>query len=280
MTAERAVMTLPTAEDDIVAERRARSRRAWSNRGMRLGAVALALLVWEIAGHFTPRLFLQPFHETVRAFGELALEGPLLTATLSSLWVLTAGLAISVVLGVVLGLAMGRYKRAQWALEPYVNGLYATPTVALLPLLTLWMGLYAAPKIAIVVLIAVFPIIKNTHVGVTTVSHELLEPAASMGASELQTFTRVIMPATVPYIMTGLRLGVGRGIVGVVVGEFFTAQSGLGGLLVRYASSFKTAEMFVPIIVLVAIGYGLTALTAWGQRRLAPWKETDRDQGL
>jgi NitT/TauT family transport system permease protein len=101
-----------------------------------------------------------------------------------------------------------------------------------------------------------------------------------MGASELQMFTRVIMPATVPFIMTGLRLGVGRGVVGVVVGEFFTAQTGLGGLLVRYASSFKTAEMFVPIIVLVAIGYGLTALVAWGQQRLAPWKETERDQGL
>lgn len=268
------------ADLDVVAEQHQRRRRAWTNRGIRLSAITVALLAWEIGGHFTPRIFLQPFHETVRAFGELALNGPLLTATLQSLWVLLAGLGISVVLGVVLGLTMGRYKRVQWALEPYVNGLYATPTVALLPLLTLWMGLYAAPKIAIVVLIAIFPVIKNTFAGVSTVGQEFLEPAASMGASELQMFTRIIMPATVPFIMTGLRLGVGRGVVGVVVGEFFTAQSGLGGLLVRYASSFKTAEMFVPIVVLVAIGYGLTALIAWGQRRLAPWKETERDQGF
>lgn len=274
-------LALPAAPDLTVAgERRSRRRRTWSNRGLRLFAIAMALAAWEIAGHFTPPVFLQPFSETVRSFWTLTADGPLVPATLASLWVLVLGLAISVVLGVVLGLAMGRYKRVQWALEPYVNGLYATPTIALLPLLTLWMGLYVAPKVAIVVLIAIFPIIKNTFAGVTTVSHELLEPAASMSASELQTFTRVIMPATVPFIMTGLRLGVGRGIVGVVVGEFFTAQTGLGGLLVRYASSFKTADMFVPIIVLVVIGYSLTAFVVWAQRRLAPWKETERDPGL
>jgi NitT/TauT family transport system permease protein len=90
----------------------------------------------------------------------------------------------------------------------------------------------------------------------------------------------VIAPATIPFIMSGLRLGVGRGIVGLVVAEFFTAQGGLGGLIVRYASSFKTAEMFVPIIVLIAIGYSLTAFVTWSQHRLAPWKATDTDIGM
>ena len=161
-----------------------------------------------------------------------------------------------------LGLLMGRYVRLDWALSPYVNGLYATPTVALLPVLSLWLGLYFAPKVAIVVLLAIFPIIKNTHAGVATVGPELLEPAISMQASELQIARYVIVPAIVPFVMAGLRLSVGRGIVGLVVGEFFTAQTGLGGLLIRYASNFRTAEMFVPIFVLVAIGYGLTALVA------------------
>ena len=152
-------------------------------------------------------------------------------------------------------------------LTPYVNGLYATPTVALLPVLSLWLGLYAGPKIAIVVLLAIFPIIKNTYAGVVTLGQELLEPAVSMGASELQISRLVIAPAIVPFVMAGFRLAIGRGIVGLVVGEFFTAQTGLGGLLVRYASSFQTAEMFVPIIVLVAIGYGLTSLVALLQQR-------------
>lgn len=102
----------------------------------------------------------------------------------------------------------------------------------------------------------------------------------SMRASEFQIARLIIAPAIVPFIMAGLRLSVGRGIVGLVVGEFFTAQTGLGGLLVRYASSFRTAEVFVPIILLVAVGYALTSLVAVLQRGLAPWKETERDQGL
>lgn len=263
------------------ALREAAARRATRRRALaiRVGSIALLLLAWEIAGFYMPRIFLAPLHDTVLAFGRLTLDGTLPAATLSSLGVLLAGLALSVVLGVALGLAMGRYRRVDWMLAPYVNGLYATPTVALLPVLSLWLGLYVAPKVAIVVLLAIFPIIKNTHAGVVTVGQELLEPAASMGASELQVSRLVIAPAIVPYIMAGLRLSVGRGIVGLVVGEFFTAQTGLGGVLVRYASSFQTAEMFVPIFVMVALGYGLTTLVAVLERRVAPWKETERDRG-
>jgi NitT/TauT family transport system permease protein len=264
------------------ARREADARRATRRRmlSLRAASVALLLLAWEISGWYMPRIFLAPLHETLLAFVTLTRDGTLVTATLSSLGVLLAGLAISVVLGVVFGLVMGRYRRVDWMLAPYVNGLYATPTVALLPLLSLWLGLYFAPKVAIVVLLAIFPIIKNTYAGVVTVGQELLEPAVSMGASELQISRQVIAPAIVPFIMAGLRLAVGRGVVGLVVGEFFTAQTGLGGVLVRYASSFKTAEMFVPIIILVAIGYSLTTLVVLLQKRLAPWKETERDQGV
>jgi ABC-type nitrate/sulfonate/bicarbonate transport system permease component len=236
--------------------------------------------VWEIGALFTSRIFLSPFHETVAAFWRLGKDGSLLTATLNSMWVLMIGLAISVVFGVLLGVLMGRYARVNWALSPYVNGLYAAPTIAFLPVLSLWFGLYAAPKVAIVVLLAIFPILKNTYAGVLTVGTELLEPANSMRASEFQIARQVISPAIVPFVMAGLRLAIGRGIVGLVVGEFFTAQTGLGGMLVRYASSFRTAEMFVPIIVMVAVGYGLTSLVVILQRRVAPWKETERDQGL
>jgi NitT/TauT family transport system permease protein len=263
-------------------QREADARRAARRRvlGIRAASIAVLLLAWEIGGWYMPRIFLAPFHQTLLAFVALTRDGTLVTATLSSLGVLLAGLGLSVVLGVLLGLVMGRYRRVDWMLTPYVNGLYATPTVALLPVLSLWLGLYFAPKVAIVVLLAIFPIIKNTYAGVVTVGQELLEPALSMGASELQISRHVIAPAIVPFIMAGLRLAVGRGVVGVVVGEFFTAQTGLGGVLVKHASSFKTAEMFVPIIVLVAIGYGLTTLVMLLQKRVAPWKETERDQGV
>ena len=263
------------------AIREADVRRRANRRDLAIRVVSIAslLLVWEICGMFTSRIFLSPFHETVAAFWRLCGDGTLFRATWTSLSVLVAGLAVSVGLGVPLGVLMGRYVRLNWALSPYINGLYATPTVAFLPLLSLWLGLYVAPKIAIVILLAIFPIIKNTYAGVTTVGHELLEPANSMQASEIQIARHVIAPAIVPFVMVGLRLSIGRGIVGLVVGEFFTAQTGLGGLLIRYASSFRTAEMFVPIFVLVALGYGLTALVVVLQGRIAPWKETERDLG-
>jgi ABC-type nitrate/sulfonate/bicarbonate transport system permease component len=270
-----------TASLALAAAHEAALRRNVRHRNLaiRAASVAALLLLWEICGLFTPRIFLQPFHATVAALPKMLGDGTLLTATWASLSVLLTGLAISVLLGMPLGLLMGRYVRFDWALSPYVNGLYATPTVALLPVLSLWLGLYFAPKVAIVVLLAIFPIIKNTHAGAATVGPELLEAAMSMQASELQIARYVIVPAIVPFVMAGLRLSVGRGIVGLVVGEFFTAQTGLGGLLIRYASNFRTAEMFVPMFVLVAIGYGLTALVAMLQRRIAPWKETDRDVG-
>jgi NitT/TauT family transport system permease protein len=237
-------------------------------------------VVWEIVGLLVPPIFLAPFHRSVIAAYGMVADGSLLRGTLSSLSVLLLGLAISVVVGVPVGLMMGRYRTVRWMFEPYVNGLYSTPTVAFLPLITLWLGLYLSSKVAIVVLIAIFPLLKNAWAGVATVGHEYIEPIESMRGSELQIFYKVMLPATLPFIMAGLRLSIGRGIVGVVVGEFFTAQTGLGGMVVTYASQFRTAEMFVPIIVLVAIGMALTEGVKWLHVRLAPWKESERDQGL
>lgn len=269
--------TVATSPDKAVrTEVQAKRRR---NQLIRLSGILGFLLLWEIVGWLTPPIFLAPFHQTVIAFVRLTLDGTLIAAASSSIAILLVGLALSGVLGVVVGLVMGRYRRARWILEPYVNGLYATPTIAFLPLLMLWLGLFAAPKIAIVVLIAVFPVIKNTFAGVGTVGQEMLEPAVSMKASELQIFTKVIMPATMPFIMAGMRLAVGRAVVGVVVAEFFTAQSGLGGMLVEAASTFKTAEMFVPVIALLIIGVSLTGLVDWAYARIAPWKESERDRG-
>jgi ABC-type nitrate/sulfonate/bicarbonate transport system permease component len=266
--------------DAAVLEAAIRRTTRRRNLAIRITSISLLLIGWELGGLYTSRIFLAPFHETLVAFVRLTRDGTLVMATLNSLEVLTAGLLLSAVIGAAVGLLMGRYRWIDWMLSPYINGLYATPTVALLPVLSLWLGLYVAPKIAIVVLLAVFPIIKNTHAGVATLGQELLEPAVSMDASELQISRFVIAPAISPFVMAGFRLAIGRGIVGLVVGEFFTAQTGLGGLLVRYASNFKTAEMFAPIIVLVAIGYGLTSLVVVLQKRLTPWKESERDQGV
>lgn len=266
-----------TSAELVMAAQRRRRRR---DLGVRIASLAVILTTWEAVGLLVPPIFVAPFHRTVVAAVTMMADGTLLRATLSSLSVLLIGLAISVVLGVFIGMAMGRYRRVRWILEPYVNGLYSTPTVAFLPIVTFWLGLYLSSKVVIVVLVAIFPILKNTLAGVQKVDGDFLEPAESMQASEPQIFIKVILPATVPFVVAGIQLSIGRGIVGVVVAEFFTAQTGLGGMVVAYASQFRTAEMFVPIVVLVAIGVVLTAAVRFLQTTLAPWKESERDQGL
>jgi ABC-type nitrate/sulfonate/bicarbonate transport system permease component len=204
-------MSVALALADALGGRTAARR----NLAIRLASILFILVIWEIVGLLVPPIFLAPFHQTVIAFFELTADGSLPRATLATLAVLFLGLSIAIILGVAVGLLMGRYRTVRWVLEPYVNGLYSTPTVAFLPLVTFWLGLYLAPKIAIVVLIAIFPVLKNTSAGVATVGADYLEPAESMRASELALFIKVIMPATLPFIMAGVRLAIGRGVVGV-----------------------------------------------------------------
>src|SRR5262245_21382336 len=133
---------------------------------LRLGSVSLLLLAWEIIGLFVSPLFLSPLHETIIALWTLTADGTLLKAAASSLTVLLVGLSVAAVFGTTLGLAIGRHRKLRIVLEPYINGLYATPTIAFLPMLMAWFGLFMLPKIAIVVLLAIFPILKNTLAGV------------------------------------------------------------------------------------------------------------------
>jgi ABC-type nitrate/sulfonate/bicarbonate transport system permease component len=251
-----------------------------SGRSIRMSSIALLLVLWEIMGLHLPPLFLSPFHATVVELWRLTADGTLVKATISSMQVLFAGLALSVLIGLVIGLILGRYRTLRVIFEPYINTLYATPMIAFLPLVTAWLGLFYAPKVVVVVLMAVFPILKNTLAGVANVSKELLEPAESMSASELQIFRKVIIPASLPFVLAGLRLSIGKGIVGVVVAEFLTAQTGLGGLVTQYAGDFQTAKMFAPVIIIVTIGVLLTGAMKWLQGWLTPWKETERDGGV
>jgi NitT/TauT family transport system permease protein len=128
----------------------------------------------------------------------------------------------------------------------------------------------------VVVLLAIFPVLINTASGVRNVPPALIDVGTGFAASEWQVFTKVILPASLPYTMTGLRLGVGRAIIGMVVAEFFTAITGLGALVVKYGNQFDTASMLVPVLVLMVLGVGLTAGLRQAEARIAPWKETER----
>jgi NitT/TauT family transport system permease protein len=146
------------------------------------------------------------------------------------------------------------------------------PLVAFVPLLVLWFGLGFMVKAAIVFLMSVFPICINTWLGVKAVPKTLIEVGRSLVAPNSVIIRRIVLPATLPYIMTGIKLAVGRAVVAMVIAEFFTAISGLGGIIINSANNFDTATMFVPIFVLMFLATLLNGLVSIIERRVAPWQ--------
>jgi NitT/TauT family transport system permease protein len=198
-----------------------------------------------------------------------------------SLQPFAVGYGLAILLGVPLGLLIGRYRVAEAALGIYVTAGYAMPLVALVPLLVLWLGLGFAVKAAVVFLMSVFPVCINTWLGVTAVPRSLIDVGKSFVAPDTVILRRIILPATLPYIMAGIRLAVGRAVVAMVIAEFFTSLSGLGAIIQTAANSFDTATMFVPIVVLMVMAVGLTGLIGLVERRIAPWQAeiAGRDRG-
>jgi NitT/TauT family transport system permease protein len=243
---------------------------------VRISSVALTLIAWEIYGRQVDPVFLSYPTAILAALPAMLASGELLRALWSSLQGLVVGLTLAVVFGTALGLLMGRYRLVDQLLEVQINALYATPNVALVPLVILWFGLGIAAKIFIVFLAAFFPIIVNTYAGVRNVGRGMVEIALAEGANELQIFTKIVLPAALPFILTGIRLAMGRAVVGMVVAELFTAVAGLGGAIVVYGNAFATDKLFVVIILLALIGLALTESVRWSERWLAPWKETER----
>ena len=243
-------------------------------------SVAVALVIWEIVGrNINPIFFSYPSAIAV-AFWHLTVSGQLWGALSSSLRSFVAGYALAIVIGVPLGLLIGRFRTAEAALGIYVTAGYAMPLVALVPLLMLWLGLGVAVKIAVVFLMSVFPICINTWLGVTVVPKTLIEVGKSFVASDMVVLRRIILPATLPYIMAGIRLAVGRAVVGMVIAEFFTTITGLGAVIINSANNYDTATMFVPIIILMLMAIGLNSLIGWVEHKVAPWQAeiTGRDR--
>ena len=185
---------------------------------------------------------------------------------------LGVGLALAIVAGVALGLAIGRSSVVEALLEVPLDALNAMPIVALVPVLVLWVGFGPPAKVVIVFLFSVFAIVINTARGVREVDPELIEVARSFMAREVGLWKDVVLPSALPYIVAGVRLAVGRALVGVVIAEFYTSIAGLGYLIVSYANTFQTAKVFVPVVVLMALGVALTRFVQLLEDRLAPWQ--------
>jgi NitT/TauT family transport system permease protein len=237
-----------------------------------LSSVTILILLWEWFGRDINPVFGSYPSAIAEAFWDLARSGQLAAATLESLRPFVVGYGLAILFGVPLGLVIGRYRVAEAALGIYVTAGYAMPLVALVPLLVLWLGLGFAVKAAVVFLMSVFPICINTWLGVTAVPKSLIEVGKSFVAPNTVILRRIILPATLPYIMAGIRLAVGRAVVAMVIAEFFTTISGLGAIIINSANNFDTATMFVPIVVLMAMAIGLNGVIGLVERRIAPWQ--------
>ena len=243
---------------------------------VRATSVVVVLSLWEIFGRQVNPLFLSYPGAIARAFFQLLGAGEFERQALGSLQVFAVGLIAALILGIALGLLMGRYRLAEYLLDPFVYALDATPRVALIPVLLLWFGLGTSSKIAIVFLSGLFPVLMNTFSGVRTVSANLVDVGRAYGAREGKIFSKIMLPAALPFVMAGIRLAVGRALIGIITAEMFTAVTGLGALLIRYSSALATDKFFVPVILLALLGVFLSSAVEKLQKRLAPWKETER----
>jgi len=185
---------------------------------------------------------------------------------------LVVGLSAAIVVGVPLGLISGRYRTASYVLEPFVTALNATPQVAFLPLIVLWIGAGFPMRALIIFLLAVIPIVINTQAGVRTVDPRLLKLARSFSSSELHTFNTIILPSSVPFLIAGLRLAVGRSMIGIVVGELYGSAVGVGIMINKAGSMFETDKVFVGVLVIVLVGLVLSELLRWFERRFEVWR--------
>jgi NitT/TauT family transport system permease protein len=236
----------------------------------------LLLLIWELVGRFilTNRLFFVPFSMVVEAAIGMWESGELEKHIIASFSAVAYGTALAIVVGIAIGIFSGASRTFREYTEGVLTVLYATPLVAIAPILILWFGVGVASKIAVVFLMALFPIAINTGAGIRNTDPAYLEVADSFGATRLNVIRKVMIPAAVPFVLTGIRLAVGRAVVGVVVGELFGAREGLGFLIFTAGQTFDVPSLFVGVITLALGGLILTYAAKWIEDRASRWKPT------
>lgn len=265
----------PTTEIETPAPplRRSSWRR---NENWVLGTLSMLvfLALWELAvrAQAVNPLFTSSPSRIVAAAIEMFSDGSIYGHLRVSAEEFFSGFALAIVIGVPLGILMGWYSRVNAILEPFVTALYATPRIALLPLVVIWFGIGLASKVAIVFLGAIFPILVNTITGVRTIDADFIKVARSFGATDRQMFLSVALPSSVPMLLTGLRLGLGHALVGIVVGEMYGATQGLGYLIAVAGARFQTDRVMVGIILIAALGVALTELLRAIERRFERWR--------
>jgi len=265
-------------QPQVKSEIAARPRQSFyqKHEAMILGgtAVLIVLAAWEAiwsAGWISPLFFSGP-SAILRQFYELWKNGTLLADIIFSGKNFAIGFALALVAGVVVGVAVGWYRRVRFIANPFLNALYATPRIAMVPLIIIWFGLDWKSKVFVVFLSAFFPILVNTVAGIRTMDADLLRAAQSFCASDWQIFKTLAIPGAVPFILTGVRQGVALGLIGVVVGEMVGGSEGVGFMIVYGGQTFATDTTFVGVLIIAFAGIVLTSLAERLERRFSRWR--------
>ena len=238
-------------------------------------SVVIFLTIWELIGNtlqlINPMFMSAPslvMKAAVQLFTSGEIWNDLYVSGIEFFW----GYFLSIIFAIPFGIAIGWYKKFAYICDPFVNAMNATPRVALLPLVIIWLGIGILSKVGIIFLGAVFPLLINTRDGVKTTPANLLTAARSFGASEWQIFKSVVLPSTVPFILTGLRLAVGRALIGVMVGELYAATAGIGFMITVAGATFQTDKVFVGVLIFAITGMVLTDVIDRIEHRFDKWR--------
>ncbi len=254
-----------------------RRRQRRHDLAVRLLAASVIILIWELGGRaISPFLFAPPSRVVVAGV-ELIRSGELWKYLSVSLRVFAIGMTLGTAAGIVLGVATARIRLLDLSLEPFIIALYSTPMVALIPLVVIWAGFGDQAKTVVIFLFAIFPILLNTYQGVKGVEPRLLEVARSFRSPERALWLDVIVPSALPFIVSGVRLALGRALVGMVVADLYTAISGVGYLIVKYAQNLQIDRVLVPVVILSMMGVTLVQGLRWLEAKVAPWQHVRDD---
>jgi NitT/TauT family transport system permease protein len=230
------------------------------------------MALWEYVGRHSSPAFLVPLSETLVRLWQLLVKGDLLLQILDSATLFLTGFVLALAVGMPAGLLLARVRVLRVGTEPYIMILYATPMVALIPFILSLMGFGFAPKVLVVFLFGVFPILYNTIEGARSIKPELIEVARAFRSSEWALWRDVMLPYTLPFTMTGVRLAIGRCLVGMVAAEFFLSSTGLGALIMGASQNFDTGSVFAAILLIGLIGVGLMRLGLRIEHHFARWR--------
>ncbi|MGA2392678.1 MAG: ABC transporter permease [Candidatus Lustribacter sp.] len=243
----------------------------------RTAAVVVFLFVWEAAvrwGGVSPLFLSSPSAVTVRLIKVFA-NGSIWPSLLATANVAAWGAFLAIVVGVPVGMAMGRSKLVRDTLEPFIMAMASAPIVAFLPLLIIWLGIGPTSKIALVFVGSVFVVIVNTESGVRQIDPRLIETARSFTASEFEILINIVVPGALPFMIAGVRLAIARVLIMVVVAEFYAATVGIGYLIFQAGSQYDTTLVFVGVVILAGTGVICNAALRALERHIAPWMHTD-----